>query len=67
MLPSPASTLVTEDAPICKREEVEEALTGKSLGMRAKDANNALDAVFNPSLSLEENIRRCLQYEDDSR
>lgn len=67
MLPSPASTLVTEKAPICTREEVEEALTGKSLGMRAKDANNALDAVFNPSLSLEENIRRCLQYEDNNR
>ena len=66
----PSSTtiaLVSEKALICKREEVMDALTGKSLAMRAKDANNALDAVFNPSLSLEENIRRCLQYEDANR
>ena len=67
MLPSPASTLITEDAPICEREEVMDALTGKSLGMRAKDVNNALDAVFKPSLSLEENIRRCLQFKDDNK
>lgn len=47
-------------APICKREEAEEALTG--LGIRVRDANKALDAVFDPSLSLEENVRHCLQY-----
>jgi len=67
MPPSTTIALLSKEAPICKREEVMDALTGKSLGMRAKDANNALDAVFNPSLSLEENIRRCLQYEDANR
>jgi len=56
------SALVSKEAPICKREEVEEALTGGKLGIRARDAKKALDAVFNPSLSLEENIKRCLQY-----
>jgi hypothetical protein len=54
--------LVSKEAPICKREEVEEALTGGKLGIRARDAKKALDAVFNPSLSLEENVKRCLQY-----
>ena len=67
MPPSITIALLSKEAPICKREEVMDALTGKSLAMRAKDANNALDAVFNPSLSLEENIRRCLQYEDANR
>jgi len=67
MPPSTTIALLSKEAPICKREEVMDALTGKSLAMRAKDANNALDAVFNPSLSLEENIRRCLQYEDANR
>ncbi len=67
MPPSTTIALLSKEAPICKREEVMDTLTGKSLAMRAKDANNALDAVFNPSLSLEENIRRCLQYEDANR
>jgi len=67
MPPSTTIALLSKEAPICKREEVMDALTGKSLAMRAKDANNGLDAVFNPSLSLEENIRRCLQYEDANR
>ena len=62
MSPPITSALVTKKAPICKREEVEEALTGGKLGIRAKDAKKALDAVFNPSLSLEENVRHCLQY-----
>ncbi len=62
MSPSTTSALVSKEAPICKREEVEEALTGGKLGIRARDAKKALDAVFNPSLSLEENVRHCLQY-----
>ena len=62
MSPSSTSALVSKEAPICKREEVEEALTDGKLGIRAKDAKKALDAVFNPSLSLEENVRHCLQY-----
>ncbi|MBA7659277.1 hypothetical protein ES703_67254 [subsurface metagenome] len=62
MSPSTTSALVSKEAPICKREEVEEALTGGKLGIRARDAKKALDAVFDPSLSLEENVRHCLQY-----
>jgi len=62
MSPSTTSALVSKKAPICKREEVEEALSGGKLGIRARDAKKALDAVFNPSLSLEENVRHCLQY-----
>ena len=62
MSPSTTRALVSKEAPICKREEVEEALTGGKLGIRARDAKKALDAVFNPSLSLEENVKRCLQY-----
>jgi len=62
MLPSTTSALVSKEAPICKREEVEEALTGGTLGIKVRDAKKALDAVFNPSLSLEENVKRCLQY-----
>jgi len=62
MLPPITSALVSKEAPICKREEVEEALTDGKLGIRAKDAKKALDVVFNPSLSLEENLRHCLQY-----
>jgi len=27
-----------------------------------KETGKALDAVFNPSLSLEQNVKRCLQY-----
>jgi len=62
MSPPITNALVSKKAPTCKREEVEEALTGGKLGIRAKDAKKALDAVFNPSLSLEENVRHCLQY-----
>jgi len=62
MSPSTTRALVSKEAPICKREEVEEALTGGKLGIRARDAKKALDAVFNPSLSLEENVKCCLQY-----
>jgi len=62
MSPSTTRALVSKKAPICEREEVEEALTGGKLGIRARDAKKALDAVFNPSLSLEENVRHCLQY-----
>jgi hypothetical protein len=61
MSPSTTSALVSKEAPICKRKEVEEALTG-GLGIRARDAKKALDAVFNPSLRLEENVKHCLQY-----
>jgi hypothetical protein len=57
-----ASASVSKEAPICKREEIEQALTGGSLGIRVRDANKALDAVFDASLSLEENVRHCLQY-----
>jgi len=60
--PPITSALVSKKAPICKLEEVEEALTDGKLGIRAKDAKKALDAVFNPSLSLEENVKHCLQY-----
>ncbi len=56
------SALVSKKTPICKREEVEEFLTGGNLGYRARDAKKALDAVFDPSLSLEENVRHCFQY-----
>jgi hypothetical protein len=56
------SALVSKEAPICKREEVEQALTGGKLGITARDAKKALDAVFNPSLSLEENVTHCLQH-----
>ncbi len=60
LMPSPIPEALT--APLCKREEVEEALTGGKLGIRARDGKKAVDAVFNPSLSLEENVRHCLQY-----
>ena len=63
MLPSPTnSTPVNDKAPVCSREEVKEALTGKSLGITDRNAGNALDAVFDPSLTLEENVTHCLQY-----
>ncbi|MBA7475688.1 hypothetical protein ES705_27141 [subsurface metagenome] len=63
LMPSPTtSALVSKKAPICTREEVEEALTGGKLGIRARDAKKALDDVFNPSLSWEENVRQCIQY-----
>lgn len=63
MLPSPTnSTPVNDKAPVCSREEVKEALTGKSLGITDRNAANALDAVFDPSLTLEENVTHCLQY-----
>ena len=62
MPPSITSALVSKKTPICTREEVEEALTGGKLGIRARDAKKALDAVFNPSLSWEENVRQCIQY-----
>jgi len=62
MSPSTTSALASKEALICKREEVEEALTGGKLGIGARDAKKALDAVFTPSLSLEENVKRCLQY-----
>jgi len=55
------STFVGKKA-ICKREEVEEFLTGGNLGIGAREAKKALDAVFDPSLSLEENVRQCFQY-----
>ncbi len=62
MSPSTTRALVSKEAPICKREEVEEALTGGKLGITGRDAKRLLDAVFNPSLSFEENVRHCLQY-----
>lgn len=55
--PPSASTL---GAPVCKREEVEEALLG--LAYKKSEATKALDAVFNPSLSLEDNVTLCLRY-----
>jgi len=60
LMPSTKGALLSKKAPICKREEVEQALTG-GLGITARDAKKALDAVFNPSLSLEENVSHCLQ------
>ena len=62
MLPPAAVALVNGEAPACKRAEVEEALTSKTLGIGAKEAGKALDAAFNPSLSLEDNITNCLKY-----
>ncbi len=62
MAPSITSALVSKKAPICTREEVKEALIGGKLGISARDADKALDAVFNPSLSWEENVRQCIQY-----
>ncbi len=62
MLPSTGSALMNNETPICKLEEVDEALTRGNLGIGAKDAKKALDSVFNPSLSLKENLKRCLQY-----
>ncbi len=62
MSPSTTRALVSKEAPICKREEVEEALTGGTLGIGTRDAKKALDAVFNPCLNLEENVKHCLQY-----
>jgi hypothetical protein len=62
MSPATTSALMSNEAPIlCTREQVEQALTGGKLGIKATDAKKALDAVFNPSLSLEENVRHCLQ------
>jgi len=58
-LTSPPSTK-TLGAPICNRAEVEEALI--KLAYTKREAKEALDAVFNPSLSLEENIQLCLKY-----
>ena len=63
LMPSPTTrALVSKKAPICTREEVKEALIGGKLGISARDADKALDAVFNPSLSWEENVRQCIQY-----
>ena len=60
MAPSITSALVSKKAPICNRDEVEGILIG--LGYKKSEANKALDAVFNPSLSWEENVRQCIQY-----
>jgi len=60
MAPSITSALVSKKAPICNRDEVEGMLIG--LGYKKSEANKALDAVFNPSLSWEENVRQCIQY-----
>jgi len=61
LLSLPITSALVSKKAICKREEVEEALTGGKLGIGARDAKKALDAVFDPSLSLEENVRHCLQ------
>ena len=61
MSPSTKSALVSKEAPICTREQVEEVLTRGNLGIKMADARKALDAVFNPYSSLEENVRHCLQ------
>ncbi|GAJ03075.1 unnamed protein product, partial [marine sediment metagenome] len=58
----PSSTTKALTTALCNREEVEGALTGKTLGKSKAEAREALDAAFNPSLSLEENIRLCLKY-----
>ena len=60
MAPPITSALVSKKAPICNRDEVEGMLIG--LGYKKSEANKALDAVFNPSLSWEENVRQCIQY-----
>lgn len=62
MLPPAVVASVNGEAPVCKREEVEEALMSKALGIGAKEAGKALDAAFNPSLSLEDNVTNCLKY-----
>ncbi|MBA7579371.1 hypothetical protein ES708_21241 [subsurface metagenome] len=61
LMPPPTTTPALT-TPLCRREEVEEALTGKTLGKSKADTGAALDAVFNPSLSLEGNIKSCLKY-----
>ncbi len=55
--PPSATTLAP---PLCKRAEVEEVLLG--LAYKKSEATKALDAVFNPALSLEENLQLCLKY-----
>ena len=61
MSPSAASALVSKEAPIT-REEVEKALTSPRLGRTKGEARKALDAVFDPFLGSEENVKRCLKW-----
>jgi len=44
-----------------KREQVQEALTGKTLRLSVREAEAVLDTAFVPSLSVEENINACLK------
>jgi len=62
LLSLPITSALVGKKAICKREEVEEALTRGNLGIGVRDAKKALDDVFDPSLSLEENVRHCFQY-----
>ncbi|MBA7651782.1 hypothetical protein ES703_59604 [subsurface metagenome] len=55
--PPSAPTLV---APLCKWEHVEQALM--SLGYKKSEVKEVSDAIFDPSLSLEDNVNHCLQY-----
>ncbi|MBA7585967.1 hypothetical protein ES708_27961 [subsurface metagenome] len=58
LMPSPTTKALT--AALCKREELEEVLT--SLGYKKSEVKEVSDAVFNPSLSLEDNVSDCLKY-----
>lgn len=62
LLSLPITSALVGKKAICKREEVEEFLTDGKPGIRARDARKALDAVFDPSLSLEENVKQCFKY-----
>jgi hypothetical protein len=61
-LPVVAGSLTTAGVTICQRDEVQSALTHGALGITVKKANEAIDAVFDPSSSLEDNLKHCLQY-----
>ncbi len=62
LLSLPITSALVGKKAICKREEVEEFLTRGNLGVGVRDAKKALDAVFDPYLSIEENVRQCFQY-----
>lgn len=44
-----------------KREEVKEALTGKTLRLGTREAEAILSAKFDPALSVAENVKLCLE------
>lgn len=56
---SPPSTSALV-APVCRREEILDALLG--LMYKKSEADKALDTFFNSSVSIAANIKLCLQY-----